>query len=604
MRLIKKIGSIYFAVTLCALLVILLIVSTSMESLWGTSFAQKTFYQTQWFDFLLSLLWINIFCSTILRFPFKKQHIGFLVTHIGILGLLGGSLLTRIWGIEGQILLYEGDRVNAIEVGGRQWMVTSSGQPQFAEVQLGKVSIPVEYRASAEQTPFCPMAGNDSQPMAYAATPASQSMLSFSVLQILENAERKEVVTQGAKESPRNYAISVHLKSQEKNFDETLWLMEYDSQKPHAYEEFLGPLRLALKVKQEETTPVTSPRLRLLNFQGEELASIDLPQSLTEEIVIGKGSYRLKNLQFFSHARVSDNILVNDPNFSFNPAVEFDLMDSKGHQKHFVYFAFFPEFESLHGKTSQDVFDVVVKLDVPEGKEASSSEEPSLVFTVASDGQISCRQKTKNDFIAKEQAVELGKSYPTGWMDIECRIESLLTHAQKIYSMVELKDKKEDKGRAAVEISVSQKDQTYSQWVMQGEEIQLFLPAGDVRLALVEKRRPLPFLLALKDFRKIDYPGTNNPASYESDVLLEDQKEGVKIEKTISMNKPLDYKGYRIFQSSYVQDPNGAEASIFTVAKNPGIPFIYWSSCIIFFGAFLQFFLKKDEEGKKRGKSA
>jgi cytochrome c biogenesis protein ResB len=141
-------------------------------------------------------------------------------------------------------------------------------------------------------------------------------------------------------------------------------------------------------------------------------------------------------------------------------------------------------------------------------------------------------------------------------------------------------------------------------WLMEGEEINLSLEGGDIRLALVQRHQSLPFSLVLKDFRKIDYPGTSNPASYESDVLLEDQKDKIKIEKTISMNKPLDYKGYRIFQSSYIQDPNYGEASIFTVAKNPGIPFIYWSSCIIFFGAFFQFFLKPNTNGKKKGKSA
>ena len=90
----------------------------------------------------------------------------------------------------------------------------------------------------------------------------------------------------------------------------------------------------------------------------------------------------------------------------------------------------------------------------------------------------------------------------------------------------------------------------------------------------------------------MDYPGTNRPASYESDVVLEDSKENVSIHKTIKMNKPLDYKGFRIFQSSFVQDPEFGEASVFTIAKNPGITFIYSGACVLFMGVFLLFFVK------------
>ena len=117
------------------------------------------------------------------------------------------------------------------------------------------------------------------------------------------------------------------------------------------------------------------------------------------------------------------------------------------------------------------------------------------------------------------------------------------------------------------------------------------LSSGQWTLRLRTKDRPVPFSLSLKDFRKVDYPGTNRAASFESDVRLHDTAEHVTIEKTISMNKPLDCQGYRIFQSSYVQDPQGGEASIFTVAKNPGIFLIYLGSCVTFLGGFLVFFV-------------
>ena len=101
-QLLKKLGSFSFTVWISVLLMLLLIVSTVLESIYGTAFAQKTFYQAQWFNLFLSLLCVNIICATILRFPIRKYRIGFLITHIGIVGLLIGALITRVFGIDGQ----------------------------------------------------------------------------------------------------------------------------------------------------------------------------------------------------------------------------------------------------------------------------------------------------------------------------------------------------------------------------------------------------------------------------------------------------------------------------------------------------------------------
>src|SRR3989344_2994939 len=112
--MIKTLGSLKFAIFLIASLVALLVASTFTESFYGTPFAQKVFYRAGWFDFFLALVWVNIFCATLTRWPFKNQHIGFVITHIGILTLLAGTLLTRLFGIEGQMTLFEGGTRNTI----------------------------------------------------------------------------------------------------------------------------------------------------------------------------------------------------------------------------------------------------------------------------------------------------------------------------------------------------------------------------------------------------------------------------------------------------------------------------------------------------------
>ncbi len=72
----------------------------------------------------------------------------------------------------------------------------------------------------------------------------------------------------------------------------------------------------------------------------------------------------------------------------------------------------------------------------------------------------------------------------------------------------------------------------------------------------------LPFSLALTDFRLKKYPGTERPASYESDVILIDPRKNTKKPYSIYMNHILDYDGYRFFQSSYDQDELGTILSV------------------------------------------
>ena len=78
----------------------------------------------------------------------------------------------------------------------------------------------------------------------------------------------------------------------------------------------------------------------------------------------------------------------------------------------------------------------------------------------------------------------------------------------------------------------------------------------------------VPFSLRLDDFRMLTYPGSKNPFSYESHVILADPANGVVDQPVrIYMNHPLTYRGYKVFQSSYDEDHRG---TILTVNYDPG----------------------------------
>jgi len=91
------------------ILAVLLATGTIVESKYSTAVAKRFVYGTWWFAAFLSLLGVNVFCSAISRFPWKKHQTGFVITHLGILTILAGSLITQKWGVDGQIGLAEGE---------------------------------------------------------------------------------------------------------------------------------------------------------------------------------------------------------------------------------------------------------------------------------------------------------------------------------------------------------------------------------------------------------------------------------------------------------------------------------------------------------------
>ncbi|MBZ0255091.1 cytochrome c biogenesis protein ResB, partial [bacterium] len=109
-------ASIKLAVILLLVFVVLLSYATVYESMHGTPAAQMAIYSTVWFDFLLFLLGVNVLCSAMIRFPWRQRQTGFVVTHVGILVILLGALITRKFGMEGQLMLTEGEIGRAIRM--------------------------------------------------------------------------------------------------------------------------------------------------------------------------------------------------------------------------------------------------------------------------------------------------------------------------------------------------------------------------------------------------------------------------------------------------------------------------------------------------------
>jgi hypothetical protein len=108
-RLFRFLSSVRLAVILLMVLIVGIAVGTICESRFDAKVARAYVYEAPWFDAWMILLGVNLACAAWSRYPWKRHHTGFVITHAGIITLLVGALVGRMWGVEGTMTIFVGD---------------------------------------------------------------------------------------------------------------------------------------------------------------------------------------------------------------------------------------------------------------------------------------------------------------------------------------------------------------------------------------------------------------------------------------------------------------------------------------------------------------
>lgn len=127
-------------------------------------------------------------------------------------------------------------------------------------------------------------------------------------------------------------------------------------------------------------------------------------------------------------------------------------------------------------------------------------------------------------------------------------------------------------------------DGTYIAFEGMPEPITLYANEKEYKIIFGKRQSMLPFTIRLSDFEKEIYPGTDKARGYSSDIVIVDN--GLEWPARIEMNKPLRYKGYTFYQSSFEQTDK-MQATILSVVENKGRLFPYIGTLIITAGLLL-----------------
>lgn len=110
-------GSVYFALLIILLMAFVAAAGTFTESYTQShQYAALFTYSNPLFYAILAALFLNILIAALRRWPFRPSHTPFLMTHLGLLMLIGGVAVKNLWGIQGNMALPAGGSSQSIAI--------------------------------------------------------------------------------------------------------------------------------------------------------------------------------------------------------------------------------------------------------------------------------------------------------------------------------------------------------------------------------------------------------------------------------------------------------------------------------------------------------
>ncbi len=541
------------------------------------------------------MLGVNVFCAAMVRYPWKGYQTGFVITHLGIITLLMGSIIGLLFGVEGSITLIE------------------QGQPRSFIAQDFEV-LTVTSRESGKSI-NAPLELEGRKPDANGKTLKTGAVGLVTKLKAhYANTKEELSVAEGGKEyNPAvQFRFSSQLPGMEKSgMNISEWLIEGDAQRSSLS---VGPALFKIQtvsspeVLAEKLHPSTNSVaggkgvLRIKIDQSEY--EVPVAEHLEKPFQTPDGKAKVILTQYFPDLRIENKQPVSvsdDPN---NPAVFFEVQMSQGSYKGFA-FADYPEMNIVRPPEGQPAAVTASYSFSRAGLTASSAGAGAgpmagllntITILVGPDQKLyytssSARSGFHSGEISLNQGIQIAPNSP---MKPELKVEKFVTKPLVTSKYIPAPTNAMSQFVfPAVELSVSKNGQNKDLLLRWGEPAEVDLGGSHYELTYGWSMVPVDFSIQLERFNVPKYEGTDMDAGYESYVKIKNAKTGDEFSQKIWMNHPLTYKGYRISQASFDRPQDGmGYRSTLQILRDPGwILKLAGSFCIIG-GIITMFYIK------------
>ncbi len=548
---LRGIGSLWMGAVLLVVLLVGMACATVFESKYGAEQALAFFYRSWWFDVLLVLLAVNVGAAMVVRFPFSRKQVGFVMTHVSILVILAGALVTQHFAVNGEVAIAEGDTEEHMSVTRESLIFIRRSDSTEKTLELDRL----------------PNAG-----LRPVERPAASALdlddVRVEVARYLpDSTELDEVVN----DDPRaRLAVEISISGPHTDSELPTWVFAGQTVPVASIpvllrevnEEELHKLSAPEEPEAEADATIGSVRI---DFEGSTY-EFSVEECQEQATPVGETGYTLKVLRYMPHALVgSGNKLENASERPVNPTIEVQLVGPEGSITR-PAFANFPEFWSMHG--GKGIPGLAVKFI------ASGNVAPETPISVLSgpDDKLYARFAPEGEPPVVEE-LALGTPCDSPWVDIQLTVLRRFDHARRNKSVVPVDTVRKDRVPAVLLEAKGPAD-TQSIWLRKYRPSSIAVRGSVYDAIYTNQRLPLGFSVTLEDFEIGHYPGTMRPRSFESQLTITDPASGREIKRLVSMNNPTKFGGYTFYQSSY-EKRGDKMVSRLSVARDPGKPIVF-----------------------------
>lgn len=608
----KFFASIRLAVVLLAVLIVGAISGTIYESSFDAKVARAYVYGAPWFNIWLILLATNLAVSAFSRWPWRKHHVAFLVTHLGIITLLTGSLIGRIWGVEGTMTLFKGaPPTNRLLVDQHQLRVhdVDGIVKGFSAEYLQHPPTPQRPRdlgllASGARLSVIDYAETiegklNPRPLREGGAPALHFNVKTAMMNqhldawLLADDSQHGVFAMGLAniEFKRGDAPPVasntattHKTETETDLEESIFAFS------KAPEEQIGRVAkggsVGAKIRLEPPEK-GGKGLLIVSLNGKN-STFDVAENLGREGKIGDSAFTLKIENYWPDFRIQDGkpgSLSEEPN---NPAV---LVTIRGKGA-----------PATTAKPNPHGGKELSTTGGPPTMPAPGEETPNhLTLFISDKGAITYELISRKAGKSSGQ-IGINQALPTGWADWELRIDQVLPHAEQ---WMDFNPAKSETTAAVkdlpdgVRVRLEQRGEKFEQWVPAGWQISVPTSPNETLVSYGWRQIALPIGLELLDFEVKRNEGSDSPAGFKSTIRIT-TADGENAVGSCWMNNPFSFPGswwrtwtgltYKISQASW--NPENLNQSSVQILRDPGWFFKWVGSLLVVAGVFMMFYLR------------
>jgi hypothetical protein len=625
-------GSLNLAVILLITIAGAIAFATVMESKFDSDVARYYIYNAAWFNVWLLALALNLLCAALTRWPWQKKHLGFVVTHAGIILMLTGAVVGRTQGFEAFVSLdktkppesrlFMHDMILTIDtpdgLRGQMPFETAMHPPTEARpftlplensnlklvIDRATENLVPDDALTASPDPGTPAgvglhfinAGMGQNVHAVLlSTPDSSTFDFFGMAQVLlvDSLDEAHLIAPTAPVAP---AIPAAPARNDTPFRETQLVFAGGVTPPVVDTDSDIASGYAVKLMPDPVKPgqfmvtVTS-----LNGTSKTFALHDLENKW--QSIQGDGDPVLFRVaKVWPDFAMKEGVPVSLSDAPKNPAV---LLQITGPSK------------LLPPPAPKPVAAQSPAPPMPKGlimRVALAKEPGKIVYELEREGKIEARG------VAAQ-----GETIHLGWSKWEAKVDGVYAHAEI------LRDMKEFTGTVTPMMAASLRpgvrahlvapngDAGPAVWIPAGTSRELFaskdFSTQSVRVGYGQRVIPLNFSITLEDFQVPRDEGTDTPANYISSLRFDEPSTGRSVRGTAEMNSPAMFPGdwwrsflgwnYKFSQANW--NPENLNETTLQVLYDPGWPFKWVGSLGICCGIALMFYFMPKRSASERG---